>query len=226
MNPVERALVLLAAARPGAAAEELAALALGRRDAGLLRLRESIFGPVATAAANCPHCAAALEFTVDIALLATEAAPQDAGGPHRLAKDGFVVEFRLPASADLTAIASCAEAPQARQRLLERCVLETHRDGAPVASEALPEPVVAELAAQIERLDPTIDIQLDLRCAACGHAWPLAFDIAHFLWHEIDALARRLLGEVHTLARVYGWSEADILGLSIARRNYYLEMAG
>jgi hypothetical protein len=30
--------------------------------------------------------------------------------------------------------------------------------------------------------------------------------------------------EVHRLARVYGWREADILSMSASRRQFYLEM--
>ena len=39
----------------------------------------------------------------------------------------------------------------------------------------------------------------------------------------MDARAQRLLMEVHLLARAYGWREADILGMSPARRNAYLQ---
>ena len=49
-------------------------------------------------------------------------------------------------------------------------------------------------------------------------------DIAGFFWAELDAWARRLLREIHTLARFYGWSEAEILALSPLRRRCYLEM--
>ncbi len=36
--------------------------------------------------------------------------------------------------------------------------------------------------------------------------------------------AERLLREVHTLARAYGWSEGAILELGSARRERYLEL--
>jgi hypothetical protein len=51
------------------------------------------------------------------------------------------------------------------------------------------------------------------------------FDIGRYLWEELRAQAVRLLHEVHTLARFYGWREADILALSAARRHAYLELA-
>ncbi len=50
-----------------------------------------------------------------------------------------------------------------------------------------------------------------------------AFDVGGFLWEEIDVRARRLLDEVHALARSYCWSERQILELSETRRRAYLE---
>ena len=45
-------------------------------------------------------------------------------------------------------------------------------------------------------------------------------------WAELDAWARRLLLDVHTLARAYGWSERDILQLTETRRQFYLNLIG
>jgi hypothetical protein len=51
-------------------------------------------------------------------------------------------------------------------------------------------------------------------------------DAGVLLWDEIDARARALLAEVHTLASAYGWSEGEILSLGAARRASYLAMVG
>ena len=40
----------------------------------------------------------------------------------------------------------------------------------------------------------------------------------------MEGRAKRLLMDVHLLARAYGWSEAEVLALSPARRRFYLEM--
>jgi hypothetical protein len=50
------------------------------------------------------------------------------------------------------------------------------------------------------------------------------FDIISFFWTELDSLARRLLQDVHVLAKAYSWREADILSMSATRRQFYLEM--
>ena len=49
-------------------------------------------------------------------------------------------------------------------------------------------------------------------------------DAGELLWDEIDARARVLLGEVHLLARAYGWTESEILALGATRRAAYLAM--
>ena len=54
--------------------------------------------------------------------------------------------------------------------------------------------------------------------------WRAVFDIVTFFWSEIEAWACRILREVHILASAYGWCERDILALTSARRQFYLEM--
>ena len=78
----------------------------------------------------------------------------------------------------------------------------------------------------MEVCDPLAAIDIPLDCLNCGHQWQPLFDIVSFFWTEIAAQARRLLREVHTLARYYGWREADILAMSAIRRQFYLEMGG
>jgi hypothetical protein len=72
--------------------------------------------------------------------------------------------------------------------------------------------------------DPAAEVLLNLQCPLCTHSWQAFFDIAAFFWTEISAHARRLLHEVDALARIYGWDEAEILGLSPTRRQAYLEL--
>ena len=57
-----------------------------------------------------------------------------------------------------------------------------------------------------------------------SHGWQAALDVAADFWLELHAWARGMLREIHTLARAYGWREADILALSPARRRHYLQL--
>ena len=61
----EQALGFLAATYPDASWEELASLAVGRRDARLLALRERTMGPVLQGFASCPQCGEQIEFTIE-----------------------------------------------------------------------------------------------------------------------------------------------------------------
>ena len=66
---------------------------------------------------------------------------------------------------------------------------------------------------------------VSLACTACGEKWEVAFDPSSFLAEELGAEARRAMAEVASLARAYGWSEREILAMSAARRQGYLELA-
>ena len=44
-----------------------------------------------------------------------------------------------------------------------------------------------------------------MACSNCGYAWDEPLDVSTFLWTEIEALVRRVLYEVHSLAAAYGW---------------------
>jgi len=145
---------------------------------------------------------------------------------YQAASNGWQLRFRLPNSADLAVIAQCADTARARRLLVERCLAQAVHNGAEVAPATLSEPAIAALANQMAARDPHATIELDMHCSACDARWLLDFDIESFFWSEIAAQAKRLLREVHLLARAYGWREADILAMSATRRQLYLEMIG
>lgn len=221
-HPVDRALTLLAAACPDLAPVQLAEFGIGRRDRCLLEFRETIFGSTLDVNSTCPHCAENVEFSLRTEDLKMD--PAQGEDARELEEAGIAIRYRLLNHSDMAAVARRAGEGEARRVLLKRCVLEANRGGAPVSSEELPEPLVSRLAARLAEGDPQADLVLDLHCAACDYRWKVQFDISTFLWTEIDVFAKRLLAEVHTLARSYCWSEADILAMSSARRRFYLEM--
>jgi hypothetical protein len=51
-----------------------------------------------------------------------------------------------------------------------------------------------------------------------------ALDIPALVLAELEAEGQRLLGDIHVLARAYGWSEAEVVALPPARRRRYVEM--
>jgi hypothetical protein len=223
-HPLDRALLLLSSALPERSPDELFSLGIGERDGLLLTLREKTLGPALPGVAECPACGETLELPLSTGALRVPAG--DAAGEYLVpaGADGIEVRFRLPNSLDVAASLQEPDADAARRRMAERCVIEARRGGDAIAAEDLPAGVIERFSARIGECDPQAEILLDLRCPACNHEWQLLFDIVSFFWSEIAAQARRLLVEVHTLARAYGWSESQILGLSPRRRRLYLEM--
>jgi hypothetical protein len=126
---------------------------------------------------------------------------------------------------DMAAAARCADVDKARALLLERAVRGAWHEGREVAIADLPDAVVAAVGEGMEAGDPQAETPLVLVCGRCDHRWQLLLDVASFLWNEVSSLAERLLFDVQALARAYGWSEAEILGMSAIRREFYLEHA-
>jgi hypothetical protein len=213
--PVQRALILLAAACPDTSPNTLATLSIGRRDAHLLTLREGTFGRHMAGTAMCPSCGERLELALDVETIrmASEADP-----PAQCTLDinGYRVQFHLPSSEDVRALAQTEDPLCARRQLLDRCI---EHGGSP-----LPDIVLDAVAQRMAELDPQADVQLALQCPSCSHPWHDPFDIATFFWGEIHAWAVRILREIHTLAAAYGWSESDILAMNAQRRQVYLDM--
>lgn len=222
-DPVERAVTILARAFPGESAGTLRRLSLGRRNALLHEVRERLFGTVLEAYAECPHCGEALEFSLNTAGFST-ASPESQETELALETDGYAVRFRLLDSRDLQAAANAAGVEAARALLLGRCLLEARYDDRVLKAGELPATVIDRLAQRMEACDPQADTMIELVCPLCERACEIAFDIASFLYTEIHAQALRLLREVHTLARAYAWTEADILAMSARRRRDYLEL--
>lgn len=217
--PPARALLLLGAAEGSLSPDALPALSVGRRDAALLDLRAALFGPRLDAVADCPACGRRLEFEAPVAALRVEPGP---GGERELDAGGYRLRLRPPTSADLLALAAAAPDDGAAW-LLARCV-GAERDGMAVPVADLPPEARDAAAVALAEADPAADLRFELVCPACEYGWVAPFDVAGYLWAEVDRWALRTLRDVHYLALAYGWREGDALALSPLRRRLYLEM--
>jgi hypothetical protein len=225
-HALDRALTILAAATPEASRAALADLPIGERDARLLQLRALVFGPRAEAFAECPNCTERVEFPLDTSTLdeRKRVSPEGNASTYRTTApgsyetdangNGNLLRFRLPTSRDLVEVVTAADDGEALRLLVQRCS----------GQKDLPNESIAALSRAMLEADPQAEITLRLTCPACGHEWDLLFDIAEFLWRELSAQAHRLLREIDTLARAYGWTEREILNLPAQRRQTYLEM--
>ncbi|MEU3660516.1 hypothetical protein AB0E77_12285 [Streptomyces sp. NPDC032940] len=215
--PPARALLLAETVAPPG--EDVGDLPLSELNALLLDLREGSFGAALPCAADCPNCDEPLEVTVtadELRAPGRRNIPGPSRAPLTLRAEGYEVVYRPLTGRDLLAIDPAS--PEARRVLLSRCVLASEPGGDP-----LPEKVLERIAQRLADVDPGADTVLSLACPYCRHPWAAALDVAAYLWAEVEGCARRLLHEVHTLARVYGWSESEVLAVSPARRRFYLE---
>jgi hypothetical protein len=214
LHPLDRALLALAMSMPGEDSSALAAWPLGKRNAALSQLRRACFGETLTGWIACPQCGERLEFSLDAEKLYSNS--QDV-------VEQFVFEgrkFRPMNSFDLASVAGEKDEFAASLALLRACCLDsTDLDKSKFSMDELD-----EIGKRLAEADPLAEVLLDLECSECGNVWNEPFDIAAWLWTEIEARARRLLLDVHTLAAAYGWSESEVLSLSEPRRALYLEM--
>jgi hypothetical protein len=214
LHPLDKGLLMLGAEIPSANREHLADWPLGKRNKALARLRCRSFGARLAAWTACSRCGEKLEFELDGRLIASPAGDASAGST--IAVRGRT--YRLPTSRDLALAAQQGSAFLASVRIVESCRIDA---GDPIEWT---EEEVEEVGNRMALADPLAEILMDLTCPECGNRFKEPLDLADFLWSEIEARARRLLVEVHTLAAAYGWTEKEILSLSDHRRQLYLEM--
>lgn len=188
-------------------AEAVRGLTAGDREALLLELRRLSFGERLEVVLACPEpgCGEAMELELRVGDLLL--APYEEALPEYEA-DGS--RFRLPTGDDLEAAAAAArDGVEAGVRLvMERCVLA----GDPGE----------RVDALMAELDPQADIELELACPACGHAFTVAFDAGDFLAREVGRDSDSLLREIHLLGLHYHWPESDLMAMTPRRRRRYL----
>lgn len=222
-HEIDRALTMLAVVLPEHTREELSLLPIGQRDAGLLAIWEATFGQDLNGFAVCPYCREALQLTVEVDdLRVTSTARGD--DLFGCSCAGIDLQLRSLNSRDMAAVAHSTDLDKARQALLKRCVIQASRNGERLELMSISPEMERAIEESLEDYDPQSDVQLKLTCTSCTHQWSVVFDIASLLWQEVVIHAKRLLQEVHVLAKGYGWSEAEILSLSPGRRRLYLTM--
>ena len=215
-HPLDRSVLLAAAARPELAPDAVADLPLGAVTDSQLAVRIETFGPRLTGYVDCVRCGERLELALDAAAILASTKARARSREIEVAGR----RLRGPCLRDLAAVAGEADPHRGARRLAELCTVTGGGD------RDLADDELAAIETAIEDLEPHAQIAIRAACVACGEETVADLDVAALVWEEVAACAQRLLGEVHRLALAYGWSEAEILALSPARRASYLARVG
>lgn len=194
---------------------------LGVRNSVLLTIRGALFDRRWPLKSQCSACGSDCEFKADSVALAEELGrltPPEISTAIVWAGQSLVL--RAPTVDDLRAISHYQDSRDAMSALLARC-LSGDLDLSDMDDEK-----IDELSRSLEALDPGAIVSFQLRCPTCDTEWPAVIDVGEAIWSELQHAAERSLIEVDALARAYGWTEDQVMGLSPTRRAAYLQLVG
>lgn len=192
-------------------------LSIGERDRLVMAIRKKLFGSKLRGLNTCPFCRVDLMFDVDIDSLDFDSF----NGQFTCISEGVNAVVRTITSRDIINIQQ-VDPTQRRHALLSRCLVTVN--GRSVAdSNVLTDEHIKKIEDTMEASDANSLISAEQICASCGKSWSVILDIVSVLMEDIDVYVRHRLLKVCELARLSGWSETEILGMSNCRREYYLE---
>ncbi|TDR44855.1 hypothetical protein DFR29_10536 [Tahibacter aquaticus] len=193
---------------------------------GLLAVALATTGPNTTAVASCGHagCGQSIELELE---LASFAAPHTVHSASGVAPDGSALLCRLPTGDDQRAWrefadSDTAQTTEAGERWLAQRLVERVADAPPTQDWSLPTAWLESIAALLDASDPLNALVVGIECPYCGGHNNIDVDLEQLLIEGLRRQQRSLIEQVHRLACIYHWSEAQIVGLPPWRRARYL----
>src|SRR6267143_1987133 len=205
----------------------------------LMKLRQRTFGDLVRADLYCPWAScgrrASMEFKIgDLPVEeATQLSPLYSLFLSRTALDEGdasrrEVTFRLPTGADQEAVSSllATNEAEALSLLLRRTIQRIGSCDFPSGEQIteLSSLARAEIAAEMERVAPRVELNLETSCPECGRAFLVPFDIHRFFFGELRTDLHLLYQQVHYLAYHFHWSESEIMAMPGNKRQKYIEL--
>lgn len=212
--------------------DDIRSLTLGDHDALLLHLRRITYGGKIASVLVCPKAGCeekmSLELNIEDILIPPKQHTREFYELNKKVNgDNYSIEFRLPTVGDLEAVTDSftENSESSSMKLLYRCIRDVKKNGRKLISEnLLPETVADTISRRMAQLDPQSEILLNMTCPVCGNEFMANFDIGNFFLKELAAHSQDVFHEVHLLAWNYHWDEGDILDMTRARRQIYLNM--
>jgi hypothetical protein len=221
-----RVTALLGLVDPSATTQTLLEVPIGVRNRAILGLHLALVGPRAECVVHCTKCRELNELSLQVRdLMVTPGITPPQG--FCVHGSGWSLRFRLPNTADFVRALTAPTLGEMRRIIVERCTLAVElasQAGAADDHAPLPEEAVEAVSQALGRVDPAGELVMRLTCVNCGHRFVTLIDPTHLLWEELGMCCQRVLAEVDAIARVYHWSEREILAMTPQRRSSYLNM--
>ncbi len=168
--------------------------------------------------AECGQCHELFDISIRFAELPVKPAGEDFP-ETTVATEHGKFRVRVPTGADQEAIATIDDETEALHILLQR-LLSTLEPAQVIDVRQLSRSDLAVIEARVEAMAPEIANHLQTHCPACetGNQVPISS------YATLQRPVGDLYAEIHRLAQTYHWSESDILGLTRARRQIYLQL--
>lgn len=182
------------------------------------KLQCAYYGKRIESSLQCTRCGRSFDLSFDLGTLVEEC-----GKPHRhpeidgpdengvfTLRDGR--QFRLPTGIDELAVADLDVAEAARE-LRSRCVLHGDFESDPDVLDGF-----------MEACGPLISQELNASCPHCRMMQTTQFHVRRFFLEALASERRFLNDEIHYLAKSYGWSRAEILGMNRDDRRLHVQL--
>jgi hypothetical protein len=205
----------------------------------LLKLRQFTFGDIVRADLFCPwaDCGRRVSLEFRIEDLPVEQAAQRSPSytltlsPRALGEEDATqreISFRLPNGADQEAVSAllAENEAEALSLLLLRAIqrIGPLSPPGPERVAALTPLARAEIEAEMERVAPRVELNIETACSECGRAFLAPFDLHRFFFGELRTDSDLLYRQVHYLAYHYHWSEPEIMAMPATKRQRYIEL--
>lgn len=194
---------MLAPGTSGLRPDEVGDLGVADVDRLFAGIYRCLFGDHVEMRQSCTDCGKAFELTISLDQLVGEGEPDPAGidlpGGTRLSP--VTVDQLMRAAAD-----------EAMEALINLAIAAQGSDDR------------AAIIAAFDRLASPALETLETDCPHCSRVQHIAFDLSRFLLACAARERSLLLRETHLLARAYGWSFEEIMGLDRSTRHEFVRL--
>ena len=163
---------------------------------------------------DCRSCGERFDF----ALRFSELPIKPAGASYPFCETALAAgkfKWRVPNGGDQKVLAYQDSEDEAVRLLLQRCLVSGE-----ASIDAMTDAEIAQVEAALEAQSPEIASRLQAACAACSQINTIAIDPLASLKGSFQDVSQ----DIHRIASVYHWSEAEILSLPRQRRRHYLDL--